>query len=261
MNSVANRMEAEVAQMPASMQEKPEKTGELREIVVTGYAAPQTPVRQKPATTPITAVEVLPEFVGGESALMEFIFRNLDYPVSAQQNGIQGRITCSFVIDDEGVIGHVKVLNSIDPAIDAEAVRVIRSMPRWKPARLGGKPVAVEYTIPLQFRLEGGKTARQPASVTPRQTGIVVASTDTGKIVRINGDDPMKDVIFYIDGEVVTQDKFNILTPDKIESISVLKDQAAQNLHPGSKAGVIMVTTKRATESERKKTRELKSLQ
>lgn len=99
-------------------------------------------------------VEVMPEFPGGTAALMEFIANNLKYPVEAKENGIQGRVTLSFVVDVDGSITDIEVVRGIDPLLDAEAIRIIKSMPKWKPGMQRGKAVAVKYTVPVAFRLE-----------------------------------------------------------------------------------------------------------
>lgn len=98
-------------------------------------------------------VEQMPEYPGGIPAMMEFIKDNIKYPESLKESAIQGRVVVQFVISETGEIGDVKVVRSIDPALDAEAVRVVKSMPRWKPGVQDGKTVSVKYTMPVMFRL------------------------------------------------------------------------------------------------------------
>lgn len=98
-------------------------------------------------------VEQMPEYPGGIPAMMEFIKDNIKYPESLKESAIQGRVVVQFVISETGEIGDVKVIRSIDPALDAEAVRVVKSMPRWKPGVQDGKTVSVKYTMPVMFRL------------------------------------------------------------------------------------------------------------
>ena len=98
-------------------------------------------------------VEQMPEYPGGIPAMMEFIKDNIKYPESLKESAIQGRVIVQFVISETGEIGDVKVMRSIDPALDAEAVRVVKSMPRWKPGVQDGKTVSVKYTMPFMFRL------------------------------------------------------------------------------------------------------------
>ena len=99
-------------------------------------------------------VEEMPEFPGGQAELMSFIAKSIKYPVVAQENGIQGRVTCTFVVNRDGTIVDAQVVRGIDPALDKEALRVINSMPKWKPGKQRGKPVRVKFTLPVTFRLQ-----------------------------------------------------------------------------------------------------------
>ena len=96
----------------------------------------------------------MPEFPGGQSALMKYLSENIRYPVIAQENGIEGRVICSFVVERDGSITDVQVVRGVDPSLDKEAVRVIQSMPKWKPGKQRGKPVRVRFTLPIVFRLQ-----------------------------------------------------------------------------------------------------------
>ena len=98
-------------------------------------------------------VEEMPEFPGGQAAMMSFIAKSIKYPVVAQKNGIQGRVTCSFVVNQDGSIIDAEVVRGIDPSLDKEALRVINTMPKWKLGKQRGKPVRVKFTIPINFRL------------------------------------------------------------------------------------------------------------
>ncbi len=99
-------------------------------------------------------VEQPPSFPGGESAMYEWLSKNINYPVIAQENNIQGRVTCQFVVGRNGEIEDVRVVRGVDPSLDKEAIRVIRAMPKWIPGRQGGNAVKVRYTLPVQFRLQ-----------------------------------------------------------------------------------------------------------
>jgi protein TonB len=99
-------------------------------------------------------VENQPEFPGGQAAMMKFLSENIKYPVIAQENGIQGRVICNFVVERDGSITDVQVVRGVDPSLDKEAVRVIQSMPKWKPGMQRGKPVRVRFTLPVVFRLQ-----------------------------------------------------------------------------------------------------------
>ena len=98
--------------------------------------------------------ETMPEFPGGMQEMMRFINENIVYPVEAAQKGIQGRAICQFVVEKDGSISNVVVIRSSgDRDLDNEAIRVVQSMPQWKPGKQRGVPVRVKYTIPVSFRL------------------------------------------------------------------------------------------------------------
>jgi TonB family protein len=99
-------------------------------------------------------VEEMPEFPGGETALLEFIAKNVVYPKEAQENGISGKVFIQFVVMKDGKISNIKVLRGVDPSLDAEAVNVIKKLPIWKPGKQKGTPVNVSYTVPIKFVLE-----------------------------------------------------------------------------------------------------------
>ncbi len=99
-------------------------------------------------------VEEMPSFPGGEAAMQAFIKKNLKFPQIALENGIQGRVICSFVVDGKGHITGAEVIRSVDPNLDKEALRVINLMPDWKPGKQQGKAVRVRYTLPVVFRLQ-----------------------------------------------------------------------------------------------------------
>lgn len=97
--------------------------------------------------------EVMPEYPGGAAAFMRYLAQNVKYPTVAQENGTQGIVVVQFVVDADGSVTNAHVITSVDPYLDEEALRVIKSMPRWTPGKLNGKPVRVKYTTPIKFRL------------------------------------------------------------------------------------------------------------
>ena len=99
-------------------------------------------------------VEQMPSFKGGDAALMEWLNKNIKYPVVAEENGIQGRVIVTFVVERDGSITDVKVVKSVDPSLDKEAQRVVRSMPKWIPGKQNGSAVRVKFTVPVTFRLQ-----------------------------------------------------------------------------------------------------------
>ena len=104
---------------------------------------------------PFFKLEEKAEFPGGDKALMKFLSENVKYPIIAQENGIQGRVVCQFAISKDGdIIDVVVVRSGGDPSLDKEAVRVIKSMPKWKPGKQHGKAVRTRYTLPVKFSLQ-----------------------------------------------------------------------------------------------------------
>lgn len=98
-------------------------------------------------------VEKMPEFPGGPDAMNRWLSKNIKYPLLAQENNIQGRVVCQFVVNSDGKIVDVTVVRGVEATLDAEAVRVIKSMPAWTPGKQGGKNVRVKYTLPIRFKL------------------------------------------------------------------------------------------------------------
>lgn len=103
----------------------------------------------------------MPEFNGGQKALIDFLLKNVKYPPEAIEKNIQGRVMVRFIIEKDGKVSNVEVINGVDELLDKEAVRVVSSMPNWKPGRYEGDPVRVRYTLPIQWRLPDGKEDNQ----------------------------------------------------------------------------------------------------
>lgn len=99
-------------------------------------------------------VEQMPSFPGGPSALMAYLSSHVKYPAVAEENGIQGRVTVQFVVEKDGSVTDVKTMKSVDPSLDREAERVVRSMPKWIPGKQNGSAVRVKYFVPVVFRLQ-----------------------------------------------------------------------------------------------------------
>ncbi len=120
------------------------------------YVPPPPPRPKKEEVTEeiFVVVEEQPEFPGGNAAMMKFLGDNIKYPVIAQENGIQGRVITNFVVERDGSITDVQVVRGVDPSLDKEAVRVIQSMPKWKPGKQRGSTVRVRFTLPVVFRLQ-----------------------------------------------------------------------------------------------------------
>jgi len=119
--------------------------------------AKEVVVDEKPKeeeTKVFDVVEQMPSFPGGDAELMKFLHDHMKYPAIAEENGIQGRVVCTFVVERDGSISDVKVVKSVDPSLDKEAIRVLKSMPKWIPGKQNGSAVRVKYTVPVTFRLQ-----------------------------------------------------------------------------------------------------------
>jgi len=111
-------------------------------------------VEEDTTSAPYSVVEQMPEFPGGETALRKYLSSTVKYPEIATENGIQGKVYVSFVVDRSGSISNVKIARGVDSSIDKEAMRVVKSMPKWIPGKQNGEPVRVSYTVPINFVLQ-----------------------------------------------------------------------------------------------------------
>ena len=158
--------EAEILDIVDNNEEIVEEKIETSESTTEAISGPVAQVSGPVATGPVVTeeasdegeifqvVEQMPEFPGGMQALMAYLSKNIKYPSVAQDNGIQGRVLVSFVVNKDGSIVDPEVIKSVDAALDKEAMRVIKAMPKWNPGKQRGKPVRVKYTVPVLFRLQ-----------------------------------------------------------------------------------------------------------
>ena len=117
-------------------------------------AAPEPPKQVVEETKIFTVVEQMPMFPGGDGALMGYLRDNIHYPTVAAENGVQGRVVVGFVVERDGSITDVNILRGVDPSLDREAMRVVKSMPKWTPGKQNGSAVRVKYQVPVSFRLQ-----------------------------------------------------------------------------------------------------------
>ena len=214
---------AKVNDLVASM-----KTNQLEtaSVAVKDTLMPDEPVFE--------VVEQMPEFPdGGMAGLMEYFKKNLRYPEEAKRAGTQGRVVVQFLINKNGAISDASVLRSVDRLLDAEAVRLVRSMPKWKPGMQKGKAVTVKYTVPVLFKLEDV---------------VSEASDKKNHLIIVEGaQTDYADMLIVIDGQEVTPEILGALNPDRIHSFSILKEPAdvAQYTTDESKKAVMLVTLKK----------------
>ena len=117
-------------------------------------AAPEPPKHVVEETKIFTVVEQMPMYPGGDAALMGYLRDNIKYPTVAAENCVQGRVVVGFVVERDGSITDVNILRGVDPSLDREAMRVVKSMPRWNPGKQNGSAVRVKYQVPVSFRLQ-----------------------------------------------------------------------------------------------------------
>jgi protein TonB len=128
---------------------------EVKNEEVTAVAEVQEEVKEEEAPVEVfVVVEEMPTFPGGDKELMNFINGNIVYPEIAKENNLQGRVILRFCVTYKGAVDQVQVLKPVDPALDNEAIRVIKMLPAWKPGKQGGKPVNVWYSVPVTFQLK-----------------------------------------------------------------------------------------------------------
>ena len=182
-------------------------------------------------------VEKMPEFPGGVQELLGFLSKTIKYPAEAEKAGKQGRVIATFVVRKDGSISDARVVKSVDPLLDAEALRVINAMPAWIPGTQNGKPVNVKYTVPISFRLDG-KTKEAPTAVG--------TFTPTEKPTAVGTFTPTETPLVVVDDKTIDFEKMKDIDPKTIDKMTVLKDKAATDLY-GDKAkhGVIVITTKK----------------
>ncbi len=168
------------------------KMGPVNEIVVVEQA-PDDQKEVKPVEMPnaikvekevkaFDVVEQMPQFPGGPAALMQFLSQNVKYPVEAHKAGVQGRVIASFVVEKDGSITEACIARSIHPSLDAEALRVIGSMPNWMPGKQNGEPVRVKYTVPITFKLQGNDVKAKEEKYILEIDGKVADDTEIGSI-------------------------------------------------------------------------------
>ena len=189
---------------------------QMDELVVVGYASKDSVKDREPV---FNVVEQMPSFPGGMEALMQYLAKNMRYPVEAQKNKVQGRVVVGFIVSKDGDIKKAHILRGVDPELDAEAIRVIESMPRWMPGMQRGKAVAVSYTLPVMFRLTEDALGLKLVEA----SGSTAGELDKGVTFSYaEGKQPL----CIVNGKEVDWAVMRALNPDRIKSITVLKDKA-----------------------------------
>ena len=196
----------------------------IEEVNVIGYAndnAINTNSGGKAANT----AEKMPEYPGGINGLMAFIASNLRYPKTAIENNIEGRVVVRFIVNETGDVTNIEVIKSLDPSCDNEAIRIVKMMPKWIPAVDKGKNIAVYFTLPIKYKLQGNKSKSHLRGVE-------------------NGKEPLVIVDGVVRPYACINDSIN---PERIDYINVFKDSTAIGKYgQKGKNGVIVIKTKAA---------------
>ena len=217
---------------------RPEVSAVADEISAVKVIAPAVhdsiqPNVQTAVAAPSSALDQMPEFPGGMEALNTYLRNNIRYPQEAQKAGIQGRVIIQFIVSKDGSITDAEVVESVDPQLDAEALRLIKNMPRWKPGMRKGQAIRVKQTLPIRFAFT--KTSDKPEN--------------SNSIFLKNGsyNSSLKDVILLVNEQEVSPEIFRAIDPQRIQSVTVLKDQAslAKYTTDKSKTGIIQVKLKK----------------
>ena len=213
--------------------------------------------------TVYSTVEQMPMFPGGMQAAMEFLGKNMKYPVAAQKAKIEGRVIVQFVVDKDGSITKAQVVNSVSPELDAEAIRVVNLMPKWNPGKQRGQEVPVMFTMPITFRLQTPQPKAEEDNPPYHQLSLKVGKDvdektvdEIKEVLRYrNNSEPLKirgaegkSPLIIVDGEIKGNgvDILNSIPVAQIESISVMKGQdAIAQYGDKAKDGCIAISTKK----------------
>ena len=181
-------------------------------------------------------VEEMPQFPGGSTALLDYLRANVKYPKEAEDASIQGRVIVTFVVGKDGSVSDARVVRSVDPLLDNEALRVISGMPNWTPGRQSGKAVNVKYTVPISFNLNRADTKKDV------DLGKTISNIKP-KAIYISG--APDNLLILVDGKEVPAEKMKDIAPNTIDRMEVLKDKdAIEKYGEKAKNGVIIITTK-----------------
>ena len=213
---------------------------------VIAYDGPSS--SKSPGSDAFDVVEEMPVYPGGMPAMMDFFYKNMKYPKEAFDAKQEGRVIAQFVVEKDGSITDAHIVKSVSPALDAEALRIVNAMPNWTPGRQNGKPVRVKYTVPISFKLTGGETNKA------KDDNVNTDNTVNNKAVKETIEKDLalkvKNLLLVVDGKEVPESEIDkYLSPEKIQSVTVIKDKAKVKAIYGNaangKQGAIEITMKK----------------
>lgn len=200
--------------------------------------APKAEVARPDNDEVLSVAEEMPQFPGGMKALSAYLSENIKYPEEAREQGLGGRVIVTFVVEKDGTISEAKAVRKVSPALDAEAERVIMSMPKWNPGKLKGKAVRVKYTVPIIFSAQKPATAlkiKDADDVDEKDAAMQIGKTMLGTNAPL----------CILNGKEVSKEEIDKLSPETIKQVNVIKDKSAVEKY-GEKAaaGVIEIVLK-----------------
>lgn len=213
---------------------------------VIAYDGPSS--SKSPGSDAFDVVEEMPVYPGGMAAMMDFFNKNMKYPKEAFDAKQEGRVIAQFVVEKDGSITDAHIVKSVSPALDAEALRIVNAMPNWTPGRQNGKPVRVKYTVPISFKLTDGETNKA------KEDNVNTDNTFNNRAVKETIEKDLalkvKNLLLVVDGKEVPESEIDkYLSPEKIQSITVIKDKAKVKAIYGNaangKQGAIEITMKK----------------
>ncbi len=217
---------------PASLQVTEQNASKLHFSVALKYSS----AKDDADGIVFDVVENMPSFPGGFAVMMEWLSKNIKYPKDAFDAKQEGRVIAQFVVEKDGSVSNIHIIRSIYPSLDAEAIRVLKTMPKWNPGKQNGQNVRVKYALPVHFRLTGHEGNEKKIGSTDDSDDLVQAYKEAkGEMASLKA----KYMIIVLDGKEVPEneiDEYLSLSPNRIESISIIKDVDKMKAKYGSRA-------------------------
>ncbi len=242
--NVAFRLSGADSEIKNEFSANPRGYKKLSQLTVTGFAPTSAISDEHEKVYDFVSIEKVPDFPGGMKKFYEYLGKSIKYPVTAQNNNVQGKIFLSFTVEKDGELNDVQVIRGLGSGLDEEALRVIKGSPKWNPGIQNGDPVRVKYHIAVNFTLDNAETKLSTTSTA--QTSIsTLSSNNKISISGIKNFNSATSPLVVLDGVTQDQDALKFIKPETIESISILKDGNATALY-GNKGlnGVILITSK-----------------
>ena len=242
--NVAFRLSGADSEIKNEFSANPRGYKKLSQLTVTGFAPTSAISDEHEKVYDFVSIEKVPDFPGGMKKFYEYLGKSIKYPVTAQNNNVQGKIFLSFTVEKDGELNDVQVIRGLGSGLDEEALRVIKGSPKWNPGIQNGDPVRVKYHIAVNFTLDNAETKLSTTSTA--QTSIsTLSSNNKISLSGIKNFNSATSPLVVLDGVTQDQDALKFIKPETIESISILKDGNATALY-GNKGlnGVILITSK-----------------